>query len=155
MIKKAFIHRQNAITAEDVDLDLGEVAQAYPLIPSGEYDVVFVKAHKMSIKKSQRLITYWQILHPDHLGKTLIMGFPYPKKGRKKWGALSKMAECYRIAAGRDPDRFDTGRLSTAVFKGKVFLAKVVTVTRSLNQYQRQENSHYSVIERLIAQKTD
>jgi hypothetical protein len=153
MIKRAVIQKQDTKSTEAADIDLGEVAQPYPLIPPGEYDVTFVKAHKMGILRSQRLITYWRIIDlgsPYH-DVVLIMGFPYPKKSRKKWGVLSKMAVCYRIATGRDPDRFDTGRLSTRVFKDKVFLAKVVTVTRSLNQDQRTEESHYSVIERLIA----
>ena len=156
MIKKTVIHPQGSSTVDDVDLDLGEMASAYPLIPPGEYDVIFLhqkRPHKIEIGKDQRLITYWRIAEfpCEYRGLTLIMGFPCPKKGGKKWGALSKMAECYRIASGRDPDRYDTGKLSTRVFKNKVFLAKVVTVTRSLTQNQRSEGSHYSVIERLLA----
>jgi hypothetical protein len=163
MIKKAVALKPDAFaseSSEDVDLDLGEVAQAYPLIPPGEYDVVFVKAHKMPIKKSQRLITYWGIqdLACEHHGTVLIMGFPYPKQGRKKWGANSKLAQCYRIAIGRNPDRYDTGRLSTNVFKNKIFGAQVVTVTKGndfkgCKQYERSPENHYSVIQILLSLK--
>ena len=156
MIKSAVIQKQDTKSTEATDIDLGEVAKQYPLIPPGDYDVSFVKAHKMTILKSQRLITYWRItdLGSPYHGLVLIMGFPFPKKG-KKWGPLSKMAECFRLAAGHNPDRFETAKLSTNIFKGKVFAAKVVTVARSLNQYQRSQESHYSVIDRLIAKKTE
>lgn len=140
------------------DLDLGQLGATYPLIPPGLYDVVFISAHFMQIFKGKRLITYWKILDMggEHNGVVLIMGFQCPKS--KKWGALSKFAQCFRIALGRDPDRFDTGRLSTKVFQKKVFCAQVVTVSRgndpkSRKQYERAPESHYSVVETLIATK--
>jgi len=157
MIKRAVALKPDAISSEDVDLDLGELAQPYPLIPEGEYDVVFVKAHEMNIFRGKRLITYWKIqdLSSEYHGKVLILGFQFPKKG-KKWGALSKMAQCIKIATGRDPDRFDVGRISTSVFKHKLFRAQVVTVTKgndskSRKQVERSRENHYSVIDTLVA----
>ena len=157
MIKKAVALKPDAFTSEDVDLDLGEIAKVYPLIPPGEYDVVFVKAHPMNILRGMRLITYWKIqdLPSEYHGTELIMGFQYPKNGRK-WGTLSKMAQCYRIAVGRNPDRFDIGRLSTSVFKNKLFRAQVVTVAKGnapkdRKQVERSPENYYSVIEILLA----
>ena len=157
MIKQAVIQKQDAKSIEATDIDLGEVAQPYPLIPPGEYDVGFVKAHEMPIFKGKRLITYWKIqdLSSDYHGTELILGFQFPQKG-KKWGALSKMAQCYRIAVDRDPDRFDVGRLSTRVFKNKLFRAKVVTVTKGNDskgrkQAERSQENQYSVIDILLA----
>ncbi len=158
MIKKAVIQKQDTSTAEDFDLDLGEVAQSYPLIPPGEYDVGFMnKAHFMTLLKGERLISYWKIqdLNSEYHGTELILSFQRPKKG-KKWGALSKFAQCYRIAVGRNPDRFDTGRLSINVFKNKLFRAQVRTVTefndpKGRKRVERSPENHYSVIDTLVA----
>ena len=158
MIKKAVIQSQELSTADDVDLDLGELAQPYSLIPSGEYDVVFAnKAHPMKFGKGMRLITYWKIqdLSSEYHGTELTMGLQYPKKG-KKWGTLSKMAQCYRIAVSRDPDRFDVGRVSTSVFKHKLFRAQVGTVPKGnapkgRKQVERSPENWYSVIDILLA----
>jgi len=159
LIKPAVVQKQDTFSSEDVDRYLGEVEQPYPFIPPGEYDVVFVKAHAMNMYKGRRLITYWRIqdLASEHLGKILIMGFQYPIKG-KKWGPLSKMAQCYRLAAGRDPARLDTGRLSTTVFNKKLFGARVVTVTKGNDpkgrkQDERAPENHYSVIDTLVELK--
>ncbi len=156
MIKSAVIQKK-AKSIDAADIDLGQIAQPYPLIPSGEYDVVFVKAHQMDIFRGKRLITYWKIqdLSSEYHGTVLILGFPFPKKG-KKWGALSKMAQCIKIATGRDPDRFDVGRISTSVFKHKLFRAQVVTVTKGNDskgrkQDERSPENHYSVIQTLLA----
>ncbi|GJL57812.1 MAG: hypothetical protein NPIRA03_06690 [Nitrospirales bacterium] len=150
------LHGQIKTAAVDYtdDIDLGEIEDPYPLIPEGIYDVAFLKAHRMRIGKAPRLLMYFQICDPgQYHGIVLIMGVNYPKNGKKKWGALSKMAECYRIAAGRNPDRFDVGRVSTSIFKGKVLAAKVSTVKRGRNQISRDESSHYSVIEKLVDPK--
>lgn len=142
----------------DADVDLGELGQTYPLIPPGLYDVIFISAHLMRIFKGSRLITYWKIsdLSSEHNGVVLIMGFQCPKS--KKWGSLSKFAQCFRIAKGRDPDRFDTGRISTAVFKKKLFCAEVVTVSRgndpnARKQCERSPENYYSVVKTLVSVK--
>ena len=158
MTKSAVIQKQAAKSLEVTDIDLGELAQPYSLIPPGEYVVVFAnKAHPMKFGKGMRLITYWLIqdLTSEYHGTELIMGLEYPKKG-KKWGALSKMAQCYRIATGCDPDQFDTGRVSINVFKKKLFRAQVVTVTKGNDskgrkQDERSPENHYSVIQTLLA----
>ena len=158
MTKSAVIQKQAAKSLEVTDIDLGELAQTYSLIPPGEYDVVFAnKAHPMKFGKGIRLITYWKIqdLFSEYHGTELIMGLQYPKKG-KKWGTLSKMAQCYRIAFSRDPDRLDTGRVSTSVFKHKLFRAQVVTVPKgnapkNRKQVERSPENWYSVIDILLA----
>lgn len=157
MIKSAVIQKHASKSIDAADIDLGELAQPYSLIPPGEYDVVFVKAHSMKFGRGKRLITYWKIqdLSSEYHGTELIMGLQYPKKG-KKWGTLSKMTQCYRIAVGRDPDQFDTGRVSINVFKKKLFRAQVVTVTKGNDskgrkQDERSPENHYSVIQTLLA----
>lgn len=139
------------------DIDIGERPKSYPLIPEGTYDVVFVSAHYMSIFTGKRLITKWKIVELGEFHETeLILGFQCPKG--KRWGPLSKFASCVRIAAGRDIDRFDTGRLSTAIFRKKIFCAEVITVTRfndpiSRKMQERPIADHYSVIKNLVAVK--
>lgn len=139
------------------DIDIGERPKSYPLIPEGTYDVMFVSAHYMSIFTGKRLITKWKIIEfGEYQGIELILGFQCPKS--KRWGPLSKFASCVRIAAGRDPDRFDTGRLSTAIFRKRVFCAEVTTVTRyndlvSRKMRERSAADHYSVIKNLVALK--
>jgi len=162
MVKKAYALKPVAVSlVEDVDFDLGVVAKPYALIPPGVYDVGFggKKPHSMRIFGGERLITYWLIqdLSSEYHGTELILGFEFPQEG-KKWGTLSKMAQCIRIATGRDPYRYDTGRLSTRVFKHKLFSAQVRTVTEGNNpkgrkRQERSPESHYSVIETLLALK--
>jgi hypothetical protein len=144
-------------TGLGIDLDLGERPKAYPLITEGLYDVVFVSAHFMPIFTGKRLITKWKIIELGEFhGTELILGFQCPKS--KKWGPLSKFAQCVRIAAGREPDRFDTGRLSTSIFRKNIFCAEVITVTRfndpiSRKLKDRPFSDHYSVIKTLVAVK--
>lgn len=160
MTKSAVIQKQAAKSLEVTDIDLGELAQPYALIPPGEYDVVIFpakKPHDINIFESKRLLTYWKIqdLDSDYHGTQLTLSFQRPKKG-KKWGALSKFAQCYRIAVGRNPDRYDTGRLSLSVFKNKLFRAQVGTVTefndpQSRKRVKRSPDNYYSVIKTLLA----
>ena len=159
MIKSAVIQKHASKSIDAADIDLGELALPYPLVPPGEYDVVLggKKPHFMNFLKGKRLITYWLIqdLTSEYHGTEMIMGFECPKKG-KSWGALSKMAQCYRIATGHDPDRFDVGRVSTSVFKKKLFRAQVVTVTKGnapkgRKQVERSPRNYYSVIDTLVA----
>lgn len=159
MIKRAYALKPDASSSQDCDLDLGELAQTYPLIPPGEYDVVLMnkKPHDIYIFGSKRLVSYWVIqdLNSKYHGTELILSFQRPENG-KKWGALSKLAQCYRIAVGRNPDRYDIGRLSISGFKHKLFRAQVVTVAEGNNakgrkQVKRSPENQYSVIETLLA----
>lgn len=159
MIKRAEVQTSDISSANDVDIDLGGVEKSYPYIPPGLYDVRFVKAHPMNIFKGKRLITYWMIqdLSSEYHGITLILSFQYPKKGRK-WGPLSKLVQCIKIARGRDPDRFDIGHVSTRVFRKKLFSAEVVTVTKGNDikgrkKSERPPENYYSVIDTLVALK--
>lgn len=42
--------------------ELGELEEPYPLIPEGQYDIAFIKKHKMPMCNNWRLITYWRIM---------------------------------------------------------------------------------------------
>jgi len=161
MIKKAVIQPQDTSTADDVDLDLGELAQTYALIPPGEHDVMLMnkKPHFINIFGSKRLVTYYKIhdLDSDYHGTELILSFQCPQKG-EKWGPLSKFAQCYRIATSHDPGSDDIERLSINVFKNKLFRAQVRTVTefndpKSRKRVKRSPENWYSVIDTLLALK--
>ena len=70
-----------------------------------------------------------------------------------KWGASSKFYQAWVLAAGRKPDRFD--RMSTRVFRGKVFLAQVRVVTTNVKNVARSPLLQYSVIDDLLERRTD
>jgi len=70
-----------------------------------------------------------------------------------KWGASSKFYQAWVLAAGRRPDRFD--RMSTRVFRGKLFLAKVRTVEKTAKNVPRHPLLHYSIIDDLLERLTD
>lgn len=132
------------------DEDWGGFQPRYQLIPKGEHEVSFIRGVKWSLFGSFRLLTLWRVceIGSQQHGVELPMGIQLPKYSRK-FGQSSKMAKMFEIATGRKPDRYD--RISPSVFKGKIFLAKVITVKKNFKQKPLQEGEFYSAIESLLS----
>ena len=76
-----------------------------------------------------------------------------PKKAKKgKLATSTKYYQAWVLAAGRKPDRFD--RMSTKVFRGKVFLAQIRAVPTNAKNLPRTLLLQYSVIDDLLERLT-
>ncbi|MGD9851729.1 MAG: hypothetical protein AB7T38_10705 [Nitrospirales bacterium] len=132
---------------DDIELNESGEVNLPPLIPPGRFEVQFLKAEKRGFYKRQKLILRFQILSPGpNHGVQLYLVCDVTK--RKQWHPSSKFLQTWVLAAGRKPDRFD--RMSTNVFKGKIFLAEVRTVTKNAQGWERPPDLQYSVIKGLI-----
>jgi hypothetical protein len=99
-----------------------------PLLPDGDYEVSFVRAEEAYIWGNRhKVFLQFRIVQPgDYLGQVLFMAVTFPTNGR--FSLSSKYLQQWTLAAGRQPSRHD--RLSTKVFRNKVFLGHVRTVTK-------------------------
>ncbi|MFA5811061.1 MAG: hypothetical protein WC956_01860 [bacterium] len=107
-------------------------ADVFAYIPEGVYEAVYVGYDgpvAVFGPNERRLYLHWEIVtHGPYLGTRLFQSF----KHYYKWGPQSNYYQCWSLAAGRRP-RART-RMSPEVFKGKVFLAEVVTVKPVFNE---------------------
>lgn len=131
---------------ETVELDLP------PLIPASRYEVQFLRADKKGFFKRQKLFLWFQIISPGEVHGTQLY-LACDITNRKKWRSSSKFLQTWVLAAGKKPDRYD--RMSTKVFRRKVFLAEVVTVTKNARGWERPPALQYSVIRGLVRRLTD
>ncbi|MEK7763478.1 MAG: hypothetical protein AAB433_18020 [Nitrospirota bacterium] len=139
---------------EDRDIEVCCNVDRPPLIPEANYEVGFVRAEEKAHLWGGRrkLFLHFKIMQPgEHLGKVLFMSANLPVNGR--FSISSKYLQQWSLAAGKQPVRHD--RLSTRVFRGKVFLGRVRTVKVFVNAStgkieERHASSFYSVLDHLI-----
>lgn len=130
------------------DITFGFDAPLEPLVPSGSYVVAFIKADQRSMFRTKKLFLHWRIVEPLKFeGVTLFQSFNMPTDGTK-WGLGHKFLGTWILANGARPVRRD--RLSTAVFRGKYFEARVVTVKKTGKGLNRPEAAQYSVVDELV-----
>jgi hypothetical protein len=67
-------------------------------------------------------------------------------------GPSHKYVLAWVLAAGRQPNRRE--KMSTGVFRNKVFRDKVRSVTKTATRLQRTPEQQYSVIEQLLEVRT-
>ncbi|MFY4729117.1 hypothetical protein [Nitrospira sp. BLG_2] len=136
----------NAPDASDLEVTC-EVDVPHTVDP-GEYEVNFVRAEqKKNFWGRGRIFLHFRIIQPGPaLNVVLFMSATLPTSGR--FTLSSKFLQQWCLAAGRRPARHD--RLSTKVFRDKVFLAAVRTVTTGANGEARSSELQYSVIDRLL-----
>lgn len=143
-----------SVDAEDRDVDDIPCNVDRPhLIPEGDYEVGYVRAEQKDHLWGGRkkLFIHFKIMQPgEHLGKVLFMSANIPVNGR--FSISSKYLREWSLATGKQPKRHD--RLSTRVFRGKVFLAHVRTVMISVHStgkiQRRDPASFYSVVDHLL-----
>lgn len=118
-----------------------------PLVPEGDYEVVFHRAEEKRLWGKSRLFLHFRVSQAgEYLGQALFMVTTMPTTG--SFSLSCKYLMQWSIAAGKRPTRRD--RLSTRVFRDKYFLARVRTVTCGHDGKDRPAAWHYSVIDSLL-----
>ena len=121
--------------------------QLSPRIPDDEYLVEFVRHEERTQWKAKKLLLWFKIfLGNKFQGVELFMSCQIPQK---KWGSGSKFIRAFALATGGLPKRFD--RVSTNVFRRKIFNVQVRTVTKDSAQKDIPAAAQYSIIDHLIS----
>lgn len=132
---------------EDNDLEPSGHIDVAPLLPAGDYEVSYHRAEEKRLWGKNRIFLHFRIAQQgEHLGKALYMSAVMPSNG--KFSLSSKYLMQWSLAAGFRPTRLD--RLSTKIFKGKIFLARVRTVRTDHAGNERPDFWHYSIIDTLL-----
>jgi hypothetical protein len=136
---------KNSATEQDFEFTMKD--QISPRLPDGEYQVEFVRHEERTQWKAKKLLLWFKIfLGNKFQGVELFMSCQIPQK---KWGSGSKFIRAWAIATGKLPKRFD--RVSTNVFRGKIFNVQVRTVTKDSAQKEIPAAAQYSIIDHLIS----
>ncbi len=138
----------------DPPLEFSCEGNDYPLIPQGDYEVTFVKAVKRQHWKGHKVYLWFQI---ESFGEWqgLQLFLPCNLKTEGKISTRSKYHQNWVIAAGKKPDRYEKKRMTTRVFEGKMFLARVVTVKKDQKNLPLPPELQYSKIDGLLKRLTD
>lgn len=145
-LKESAIHAHKPVSDVDDDLCFECHADLPAAIPEGNYEVSFIQAQRKFLWKREKAFLHFivQQLGPSN-GTRLFMACNIPPKGR--WAMSSKYWRMWTLASGRRPVRAD--RMSTAVFRNKLFIARVRTVRTSSKQLELTLEAQYSVIDEL------
>ena len=141
--------QENENKEQDTDVSLEFDSELAPLLPSGEeYVVAFLRADKRwMFGKVLKIVMQFEIVMPvQYLGTRLFMAANVPERNR--WTMGYKFLQAWMLATGRRPNRRD--RLSTKVFRGKYFRARVTVVGKTAKNASRATPTHYSIVEELI-----
>ena len=120
-----------------------------PLLPEGDhYHVYFVRAERASFgKNQQKLYLHFKVYEPsDHRDEVLWLPCNVPSHNR--FGSSSKYWLLWTKIANRRPRKDE--KLTTRVFKNKIFLARVRTVRQTSRQEIRTPAQQYSIIDDLL-----
>jgi hypothetical protein len=132
----------------DGDLDFPCASRAFVLVPEGEtLEAGFVRAERGTVAGNPKvfLIFYITTPGPSH-GMELFLSCSVAPGGR--WARSSKFYMSWMLAAGNPPARRD--RLSTAIFRGKMFRIRTKTVRRTWLHVALPTRLQYSVIDALL-----
>ena len=120
-----------------------------PVIREGEYEAMFLKAEKKELWGQPKLFLWFKVVtHSDYFGQHVYMACPNPSRMRP----ACKYWKMWVVAAGRKPVRGD--RMSTSVFRNKVFLVRIRTVQKNSKQAHLPPELQYSVIDELMKKNT-
>ena len=118
-----------------------------PSVQEGDYEVFFLRAEKRDMWKREKLFLWFQIATAGQWnGQDLYMACNVARGGR--WTPSCKFYLAWVLAAGRRPNRRD--RMSTQVFRNKIFRARVKVVTTTAKRDRRTPEQQYSVIDELL-----
>ena len=116
-------------------------------IPDGDYEVSFRRAETINMWKQDKLFLWFVMVTPGPwLRKEFFMACTIAN--RHRWGPSHKYWLAWTLAAGTRPNR--PARMSTKVFRKKIFRARFRTVRRTAQQMIRTKSQQYSVIDQLI-----
>ncbi len=135
---------------DDEDIDFPNNGDIPPLLPEGDhYQVSFVGWDQKALwAGEQRMFLFFKIHTPGpYFGAELYMACTIPSKG--KWRPSMKYWMNWVLANGKQPMRKD--RLSTKVFRNKIFRARVHKVVKTSEKgISRTPDQQYSVIASLL-----
>ena len=138
--------------ADDEELELLNNADIPSAIPDGDqYEVSFVRWEKAFLWGHEKLFL-WFVLqtHGPWINERFYMVCKVASKG--KWTPSSKFWRMWVLANGKQPARHD--RLSTKVFRNKIFRARIRKVMNTSKQHiPRTFDQQYSVIDELLEVK--
>jgi hypothetical protein len=119
-----------------------------PAIPDGDdYECTFVRPEKVPYRGRQKAYLWFRMLTPgEWCAQEFYMACNVAPNGR--WTASYKFWNAWVLAAGRRPTRAD--RMSTAVFKNKVFRVRMRKVLKTAKQTDRTPSQQYSVVDELL-----
>lgn len=119
-----------------------------PATPDGDhYQLVFERAAKVSLWGREKIFLWFKMISPgEWLGAQFFMACTVPPKCR--WTPSCKFWRVWVLAHGARPKRSD--RMSTAVFKNKVFRGRLRTVRTNAKQLALTPAQQYSVVDELL-----
>jgi len=131
----------------DLDLTFTCNGEIPPAIPDGDnYELAFLRAEQ-SRQWGGKIYLRFRMLTPgDFSGQEFYMACNVAPKG--KWTASCKYWRSWVLAAGRRPSRAD--RMSSAIFRGKAFRARMRKVLKTAKQTDRTPAQQYSVVDELL-----
>ena len=139
--------RQDRPSDDAKDLVFACRSHIPPAIPDGDqYQVSFIRAEHRKHWGGKVYLWFKLITPGEWCGEEFYMACSMPESGRL--GPSSKFYQAYVLAYGQRPKRVD--RLSTAVFKNKVFRVRMRQVLKTVKQTKRTEAQRYSVIDDLL-----
>jgi len=117
-------------------------------IPNGDqYEMVFIRVEQVRLYGQPKVYLWFRMLTPgDWHGEEFYMVCNVAPKGR--WTASYKFWQAWVLASGRRPTRAD--RMSTSVFKNKIFRVRMRKVLKTAKQLDRTPEQQYSVIDELL-----
>ena len=138
------------IKRETQDVEFPCNTEIPPAIPDrDDYEVKFVRAEQSHQWNGDKVFLWFEMLTPGQwAGTKFFMACNAKRDGR--WGPSHKFAQAWILANGTRPKRRD--RMSTKVFRDKVFRARMRTVTKDANQRDRTSAQQYSVVDELLEQ---
>ncbi|MDR4468841.1 MAG: hypothetical protein MRJ68_11175 [Nitrospira sp.] len=138
--------------SEDEDLAFSFNSDIPPAIPNGEhYELIFRRAEEGRQWGQSKLFLWFQMQTPgEWVGQYFYMVCNVSRNG--KWGPSCKFWLMWVLAAGRRPNRVD--RMSTAIFKNKVYRARMRKVLKTSKGISRTPDQQYSVVDELLEVRT-
>ena len=132
----------------DSDLSFPNNSDISPAIPNGDqYEVGFLRASQTRQWGQPKVFLWFQLLSPGEWhGQTFYMACNVAPNG--KWTPSYKFWQTWVRVAGRRPTRAD--RMSTSIFKNKVFRVRMRKVLKTAKQIDRTPAQQYSVVDELL-----
>lgn len=134
--------------SDEQDIEFSNAGLFPSLVPDGDqYQVSFVRAERGYVCGDEKVFLHFKLQTPGPwFGETFFMSCKVARGG--KWTPGSKFFTQWVLANGKQPMRHD--RMSTKVFRNKIFRARFVTVKSTVDQKDRDQTLRYSVIKELL-----
>ena len=150
-------NRKDSMESEEPtkpDLEFSCVGKDHAFIPPGDYEVTFLRAEKMYQWGGHKVFLWFQIQSFGEWHGTRLF-LPCNLQAEGKVSTRSKYYRNWVIATGRKPDRNERKRMTTRVFQGKCYLAKILTVKKDQKKMPLPLELQYSKVEGLLQRLTE